>query len=226
MENYKHLHTYTLATVINDLTAEFCFKFIDRKSRTLDQMVQAARSGKQNIAEGSSGQSLETYIRLLGVAEGSFKELAADYEDYLRQKQLMTWPKDDRRLKNVRQFRAEWLAPNVPNTPNLPVLPEAAANALLNLCAVETYMLGRQIAALKDRFVKNGGFRESLRAEPIKYKQSGKLKWQHGEQRYQGDNGTKNYTRSSNKANHPSPRAQKSYEKGTYASSHDIHDPH
>ena len=171
MENFKYLHTYTLATVINDLTAEFCFRFIDRKSRTLDQMVQAARSGKQNIAEGSSGQSLETYIKLLGVAEGSFKELAADYEDFLRQKHLQTWNKDDVRLKNVRSFRAEWLAPNVPNTPTLPTSPEAAANALLNLCAAETYMLGRQTAALKGRFVMNGGFRENLRAERTKYKQ-------------------------------------------------------
>jgi four helix bundle protein len=86
MEGYKYLASYILATVIGDLTAEFCREFINPKSRTYDQMEQGARSGKQNIAEGFSLESLEGYIKLLGVALGSFKELGTDFEDFLRQK--------------------------------------------------------------------------------------------------------------------------------------------
>ena len=95
MENYKRLSTYVLATVIQDLTILFCRKFIRITSRTIDQMEQAARSGKQNIAEGYSQQSLESYIKLVGVSFGSFKELVIDYEDFLRQKNLSIWAKFD-----------------------------------------------------------------------------------------------------------------------------------
>lgn len=143
MEPFKKLHSYVLAVVISDLTVEFCKKFISPKSRTVDQMTQAGRSGKQNIAEGASGQSLESYIKLLGVAEASFKELAADYEDYLRQHNLITLSQNDPKLRRVRQYRAAWVATNKPNTPNLPSDQEQAANAMLSLCARETYLLGR-----------------------------------------------------------------------------------
>jgi four helix bundle suffix protein len=180
------------------------------------------------LPKDPAGKSLETYIRLLGVAEGSFKELAADYEDFLRQKHLQTWSKDDVRLKNVRSFRAEWLAPNVPNTPNLPASPEAAANSLVNLCAAETYMLGRQIAALKERFVKNGGFRENLRAERTKYKQrGGQAKWQRGGQGYQRGNGSKSVYKPSSKG------TERTFQYGTNSEMsgkqtfiHYTHEPH
>lgn len=88
MEGYKRLTTYILATVICDLNVEFIKSWISYKSRTRDQMEQAGRSGKQNIAEGYTIQSLKSYIKLLGVAVGSIKELSADYEDFLRQNQL------------------------------------------------------------------------------------------------------------------------------------------
>lgn len=171
MEGYKNLTTYIFATVIHDLTVIFCRRFIDRKSRTFDQMEQAARSGKQNIAEGYSFQSLESYIKLLGVAFGSLKELAIDYEDFLRQKQLTIWPKQDSRIRGFRDFRAVWVSPNLPNTPNLPNDPETAANMLLTFCQMETYMLNNQIESLKRKFASEGGFRENLfkkRAEFIR----------------------------------------------------------
>ncbi len=162
MEGYKNLNTYVLATVIYDLTAQFIARWIDPKSRTRDQMEQAARSGKQNIAEGYTVQSLEGYIKLCGVAEGSIKELAADYEDFLRQRKLSTWQKNDVRIRAFRGFRAVWVAPNRPNTPNLPNSPEEAANMLLTFCQMETYLLDRQIESLKEKFVREGGFRENL----------------------------------------------------------------
>ncbi len=162
MEGYKYLTTYILATVIYDLTVDFCRKFLDRRSRTVDQMEQGARSGKQCIAEGYSFQSLESYIKLLGVSVGSFSELAADYEDYLRQNRLVIWSKDSEKVRQFRDFRAVWVKPNIPNTPNLPSNPEEAANMLLTFCQLETFLLTRQVEALKSKFVKEGGFRENL----------------------------------------------------------------
>lgn len=173
MEGYKYLTTYILATVIYDLTVDFCQKFLDRRSRTVDQMEQGARSGKQCIAEGYSFQSLESYIKLLGVSQGSFKELGSDYEDYLRQRKLAIWPKDGPRVRVFRDFRAVWVKENLPNTPKLPSDPEEAANMLLTFCQLETFLLARQIEALKVKFVKEGGFRENLFKKRLAYK-SGK----------------------------------------------------
>ena len=169
MEGYKKLTTYILATVICDLNVEFVSRNISPYSRTKDQMEQAGRSGKQNIAEGYTMQSLESYIKLAGVALGSIKELAADYEDFLRQKKLTIWSKDDPRVRVFRAFRAIWVKPNIPNTPNLPNNPEEAANLLLTFCQMETYLLSRQITALKEKFVAEGGFREDLFKKRMAY---------------------------------------------------------
>ncbi len=162
MEGYKNLTTYIFAMVIHDLTVIFCKRYLDRKSRTFDQMEQAARSGKQNIVEGYSFQSLESYIKLLGVAFGSLKELVIDYEDFLRQRSLTIWPKQDSKVRVFRAFRAVWSSPNLPNTPNLPNDPETAANMLLTFCQMETFLLKKQIDSLKSKFIREGGFRENL----------------------------------------------------------------
>lgn len=162
MEKYKYLSSYVLATVICDLNTIFISRYINPKSRTVDQMDQAGRSGKQNIAEGCSLESLEGYIKLLGVAFGSFKELSSDYEDFLRQHGFSIWPKDDERIRVFREFRAVWTRDNIPNIPNLPNNPEESANFLLTLCQMETFLLKRQIESLKEKFIKEGGFRENL----------------------------------------------------------------
>lgn len=172
MEGYKKLATYILATVICDLNVEFIDRWINYKSRTRDQMEQAGRSGKQNIAEGYTMQSLESYIKLAGVALGSIKELAADYEDFLRQKKLATWGKDDGRIRVFRAFRAVWKNPNSPNTPNLPKDPEEAANMMLTFCQMESYLLTKQFAALKEKFVEEGGFRENLFKQRLERKRN------------------------------------------------------
>lgn len=162
MEGYKHLNTFIFATIIQDLTVEFLKLYINKNSRTWDQMEQAARSGKQNIAEGYTMQSLESYNKLCGVAEGSIKELSTDYEDFLRQRKLSIWDKADTRVRVFRDFRAVWKKSNIPNTPKLPNDPEKAANMMLTFCQMQTFMLKRQIESLTNKFVKEGGFREKL----------------------------------------------------------------
>lgn len=170
MEGYKRLASYTLGTVIHDLTVGFINRWVSRKSRTYDQMEQAARSGKQNIAEGYTLESLESYIKLLGVSHGSFKELSADFEDFLRQKKLQIWDKNHPKVRGFRTFRAVWVRSNIPNTPNLPNNPEEAANMLLTFCQMETFLLRKQIDALTEKFVKEGGFRENLFKKRMDYK--------------------------------------------------------
>ena len=88
---YKYLKSYQLATVIYDLTIKFCNRYISKSSRTHDQIVQAARSGKQNIAEGYLEKSLKMYIKWAGVSRGSLCELLEDYEDYARQNGIPVW---------------------------------------------------------------------------------------------------------------------------------------
>ena len=101
---YRELQSYQMAEIVFDGTAAFCDRFIDRRSRTHDQMVQAARSGKQNIAEGSmaSGTSKKSELKLIGVARASLEELLLDFQDFLRQKGLPLWGKDHPKSKEVR----------------------------------------------------------------------------------------------------------------------------
>jgi len=103
---YRELQSYQMAEIVFDATAVFCDRFIDRRSRTHDQMVQAARSGKQNIAEGSmaSGTSKKTELKLIGVARASLEELLVDFQDYLRQKGLPLWGKDHPQAQAVRKL--------------------------------------------------------------------------------------------------------------------------
>lgn len=159
---YKYLRTYQLSTVIYDLTVEFCDLFIDKRSRTHDQMVQAARSGKQNIAEGYCEKSLKMYIKLLGVAMASLIELKEDYEDFLRQRKLTLWDKDSREVREFRGFRVVGNPPRIPQCPGIPRNPQIAANLLFTLCQQTTYLLSRQISALEEKFIREGGYSENL----------------------------------------------------------------
>src|SRR5882724_11155401 len=101
---YRELKSYQNAEIVYDGSVAFCDRFVDRRSRTHDQMVQAARSGKQNIAEGSmaSGTSKKTELKLVGVTRASLEELLLDYEDFLRQRGLKLWEKGNPRAKEVR----------------------------------------------------------------------------------------------------------------------------
>lgn len=164
LPKYKYLLTYRYSEIVHDLTAEFCNLHISKFSRTYDQMVQAARSGKQNIVEGV-GQSITSKkgeIKLLGVSKASIEELITDFEDFLRQKGLPIWPKDDPRIKTYRQWGVEATKLTSPKLLTLPKLPIEAANLLLTLCHQLTYLLSRQIEALDKKFVEEGGFSENL----------------------------------------------------------------
>jgi four helix bundle protein len=103
---YRNLKSYQNAEIVYDATVAFCNRFVDRRSRTNDQMVQAARSGKQNIAEGSmaSGTSRKTELKLVSVARASLEELLLDYQDFLRQNGLPLWEKDHPKATEVRKL--------------------------------------------------------------------------------------------------------------------------
>jgi four helix bundle protein len=100
---YRNLKSFQIAQLVYDVTVRFCNRFIDKRSRTHDQMVQAARSGVQNIAEGSkaSGTSKKTELKLTNVARASLEELRLDYEDFLRQRSLPLWTRDDPRRADL-----------------------------------------------------------------------------------------------------------------------------
>ena len=162
---YRRLRSYQMAEIVYDATAAFCDRFIPRRSRTHDQMVQAARSGKQNIAEGSmgSGTSSKGELKLVGVARASLEELLLDCEDFLRQRDLPLWGKDHPRAKAVRKlaYKEEksykTYKAYIEEGP-----PEVAANALLCLVHQTNYLLDRQMRRLEEQFLDEGGFTERL----------------------------------------------------------------
>ena len=160
---YENLLVYKLATIIYDLTIKFCSVNLKPTSRTTDQMVQAARSGKQNIVEGSLEKSLKGYIKLSGVARASFGELIEDYKDFLRQHNLLLWPKDDPRVLQIRRWRID--SPNLANLPNLAHWlsnPESFSNLLITLISLESYLLDQFLHKLEEKFVNEGGYTEKL----------------------------------------------------------------
>ena len=171
---YRRLRSFQAATIIYDATVSFCERFVDRRSRTVDQMVQAARSGRQNIAEGSraSATSSQTELRLVNVARASLDELLLDYEDYLRQRGLRQWSKDSPEAQAVRAVGrrngsdgADASDPSAPS-PYAAWLkhaePAVVANAVICLIHQANYLLDRQIAGLEHQFVHEGGYSERL----------------------------------------------------------------
>ncbi len=162
---YEQLKSYQTAEIVYDATAAFCDRFISIRSRTHDQMVQAARSGKQNIAEGSmaSGTSSKFEIKLVAVARASLEELLLDYKDFLRQRGLPLWGKDHPSALRVRSMAYEknrsylTYRSYVENHPA-----EIAANTVVCLVHQANYLLDRQLKQLERRFLEEGGFTERL----------------------------------------------------------------
>jgi restriction system protein len=154
-----------MAEIVYDAAVVFCDRFIDKRSRTHDQMVRAARSGKQNIAEGSmaSGTSKKTELKLVGVARASLEELLLDFQDFLRQKGLPLWGKEHPEAQAVRKLA--WAKnrsyvtyrPYVEESP-----PDVAANTMICLLHQTNYLLDRQLRALEKEFLEEGGFTERL----------------------------------------------------------------
>ena len=182
---FRKLKSFQIAQLIYDVTVRFCDKYIDRRSRTHDQMVQAARSGVQNIAEGSvaSGTSKKMELKLTNVAKASLAELRLDYEDFLRQRGLRLWTADDPRRKALVARRcatadevAAWVAEvakhgrdgqSGPEEPSIQSMrsvlyPEISANAAPVLIGVASALLDRQVSAQAAAFETEGGFTERL----------------------------------------------------------------
>lgn len=163
--NYQELKAFQKAEVVYDLTVRFARKYLGRGDRTVDQMVQAARSGKKNILEGSkaSKTSKEMEIKLTNVARASLEELLDDYLDYLRCRDLPLWPKDSREALYARR-----LGTKQPQTFELyreifeTRPPEVVANLAICLVNQANYLIDRQIARLEKDFLEQGGLRERM----------------------------------------------------------------
>jgi four helix bundle suffix protein len=162
---YRELKSFQMAEIVYDATVRFCDRFVDPRSRTHDQMVQAARSGRQNIAEGSqaSGTSRKMELKLVGVARASLEELLLDYQDFLRQRDLSLWDKAHPLAQEIRALaRREnrsysTYRPYIEEAP-----PEVAANTLLCLIHQTSYLLDQQLRQLEQVFLQEGGFSERL----------------------------------------------------------------
>lgn len=162
LAGFKYLKSYQLSVVIYDLTVQFANRWIDRNSRTHDQMVQAARSGKQNIAEGYLEKSLKMYIKLLGVSRGSLGELLEDYEDFARQKGIPVWSVEKARdMREIGEIR-EKSTPDNPYIPDLPDDKEVVVNLMITLINQACFLLDRQGDALEEKFIQEGGYSEKL----------------------------------------------------------------
>ncbi len=162
---YERLITYQKAEIIYDGTFYFCKKYFGPYDRTIDQMVQAARSGKQNIVEGSmaSGTSKEMEIKLTNVARASLEELLTDYKDFLRTRKLKIWSKEHAyyphltKLLTTPDATFETYRKGI-ESPD----PEVSANVMIGLVNLTSFLLSRQIKTLEKDFLQQGGLRERM----------------------------------------------------------------
>jgi four helix bundle suffix protein len=169
--HYQELLSYQKAEVVYDLTFRFCERFLKRGDRTIDQMIQAARSGKQNLVEGSkaSGTSKEMEIKLTNVARASLEELLVDYQDFLRVRDLRIWAKDSIEAQYVRKLGKR--APVTYETfrefcETRPA--EVVANIALCLIHQTNYLMDQQIRRLEQDFIQEGGLRERMTRARLK----------------------------------------------------------
>ena len=162
---YKKLLTYQKAEIIYDATVFFCGRYFGPRDRTREQMVQAARSGKQNIIEGSlaSGTSKESEIKLTNVARASLEELLEDYRDFLRGRKLEEWKTEHSYTRRLRQLNRQ---PNANYETFRKGIehpdPAICANVMIGLIKVTTYLLDQQLRRLEQDFLKEGGLRERM----------------------------------------------------------------
>ena len=171
--DYHNLLSFQKAEVVYDLTFRFAHKYLSRGDRTIDQMIQSARSGKKNILEGSKAAptSKEMEIKLTGVARASLEELLDDYEDYLRARDFAIWDKASKEAQYVRR-----LGRKTPQTYELyrefveTRPPEIVANIALCLIHQTNYLIDQQLRRLEKDFVKEGGLRERMTRARLRYR--------------------------------------------------------
>jgi four helix bundle suffix protein len=163
--NYRELLSYQKGEVIYDITFRFCHKFLKVGDRTIDQMIQAARSGKQNISEGAefSGTSKEVEIKLVNTARASLEELLLDYEDYLRVRNFRKWEKNDKEALYVRKLGRK---PNLTYDDFREFVETRPAEVVANIarCLIHqnNYLLDQLKRRLEQDFLKEGGLRERM----------------------------------------------------------------
>jgi four helix bundle suffix protein len=171
--DYRTLLSFQKAEVVYDLTFRFAHKFLSRGDRTVDQMIQSARSGKKNILEGSKAAltSKETEIKLTNVARASLEELLDDYKDYLRARDLAIWDKDSKKAQYVRKLGRktpqsyEDYREFVETRP-----PEVIANIAICLIHQTNYLIDQQLRRLEQDFLKDGGLRERMTRARLQYR--------------------------------------------------------
>ena len=180
---YEYLLAYKITIPIYDYTVEFCNRWVPRSSRTHDQMVQAARSGTQNIAEGFKQQSLKGYIKLSGVNRGSLEELLKDFLAYARQNKIPIWSRE-KAIGEIREMGEIWeilkKSPTLPDNPNFPDLPndkEKAVNLMITLINQANYLQDRLIKSLEEKHMKEGGFTEQLYKKRVEYRNKNRKKY-------------------------------------------------
>ena len=170
--HYRHLRVYQVTEIIYDITFYFTQHYLSKGDRTVDQMVQAARSGKQNIAEGNqaAATSSETEIKLTNVAKASLEELLDDYEDYLRVRNLPQWGNLHPRYEKMRQYaRSEAIKKTYAETVQR-MNDEEIANLCITLIHQAIYMLHKLLVTMQDRFVKEGGIKERMFQSRVEYR--------------------------------------------------------
>lgn len=172
---YEQLASFQKARIVFDGTAAFCERFIDKRSRTFDQMVQAARSGKQNIIEGSlaSGTSKEMEIKLTGVARASLEELLEDYRDFLRVRKLEEWGREHRHIRRLRELNSPEANYDTFRRGIEHKDPAIAANVIIGLIKLTNYLLDQQLRRLERDFLKSGGLRERMTRARIQARSRG-----------------------------------------------------
>ena len=164
---YRNLRSFQCAQTVYDATVIFCDRFVEKRSRMRDQMIQAARSGVQNIAEGSmaSATSKKTELKLTSVARASLEELLLDYEDFLRQRGLRIWDKNSPDALSVRnRYQSDKSDRSDQSDPYriATISAETAANTMVCLINQASFLLGRQLQNLEQAFLSEGGFTERL----------------------------------------------------------------
>ncbi len=185
---YRSTASFQTATIIYDATYWFCEKFLNPHSRMADQMVQAARSGRQNIAEGSraAATSSQTELRLLNVARASLEELLLDFEDFLRHRHKTQWPPDSSEAQAVRMVPGKFKKDRTDQTHLTDLTdqerwaiyapwlehsdPAIRSNAVICLINQANFLLDQQIAALEKGFVEEGGYSEQLAVKRLAFR--------------------------------------------------------
>ena len=201
--HYRNLRVYQVTEMIYDITFHFCQRFLQKGDRTIDQMVQAARSGKQNIAEGNqaAATSSETEIKLTNVAKASLEELLDDYEDYLRVRGLQQWGQLHPRYDAMRQYARSKQIQKDYASQIQKMNDEEIANLSITLIHQASYMLQRLLETMQDRFVKEGGIKERMLHARLDYRNNQSAQNTQNNQSSQSSQNTQNNQSSQNTQN-------------------------